>query len=127
MKNKTVLIVDDQRVVLRVFAQALERAGYHVEVATDAKGALESIYKKPPDAMLLDLTMPYVNGMGLLYRLRQTAPYIPVAMITGNALNTETQDELKELGVEVYSKPLTAAQIEHVVETLLTSTQGGAA
>lgn len=126
-KNKTVLIVDDQRVILRVFAQALERAGYDVQVAADAKSALEFLYTTPPDAMLLDLTMPYVNGMGLLYRVRQTAPHIPVAMITGNALTNETRDELKEMGVEVHSKPLTPSQIAGVVEALLASTCDGAA
>jgi CheY-like chemotaxis protein len=122
----TVLIVDDQRVVLRVFAQALERAGYTVQLATDADTALQSVRTAPPDAILLDLTMPYVNGMGLLYRLRNTAPQIPVAMITGNAVSTETRDELAALGVAVYYKPLTATQIQQVVDALVGSTSGGA-
>jgi two-component system, OmpR family, response regulator MprA len=123
---RTVLIVDDQRVVLRVFAQALERAGYTVQLATDADAALHSVRTAPPDAILLDLTMPYVNGMGLLYRLRDTGSKIPVAMITGNAVSSETRDELEALGVAVYFKPLTAPQIQQVVDKLVESTSGGA-
>ena len=117
--QRTILLVDDQRVVLRVFAQALEQAGYRVQMATSADAALESMRQSPPDAILVDLTMPYVNGMGLLYRLRRSTPQIPVAMITGNAMTDETRDELKEMGVDVYFKPLTAAQIQTVVDSLL--------
>lgn len=117
--QRTILLVDDQRVVLRVFAQALEQAGYLVQMATSADAALESVRQSPPDAILVDLTMPYVNGMGLLYRLRRSTPQIPVAMITGNAMTDETRDELKEMGVDVYFKPLTAVQIQNVVDSLL--------
>ena len=117
----SVLIVDDQRVVLRVFARALEGAGYRTHVADNADAALEYVRRDPPDAILLDLTMPFVNGMGLLYRLRATAPHIPVAIVTGNTVTNETRDDLDELGVAVYFKPLSPAQIEDVVRTLLGS------
>jgi len=122
-----VLIVDDQRVVLRVFQQALEKAGYAVRVADGASVALEAVRAARPDAILLDMTMPFVNGLGFLYRLRETAPDIPVAIVTGNAVTQETQEELDTLGVAVHFKPLTASQIESVVDTLLHQTSGGAA
>jgi DNA-binding NtrC family response regulator len=122
-----VLIVDDQRVVLRVFAQALERAGYCVHAAESAEAALDSVRTGAPDAILLDLTMPFVNGMGLLYRLRDVVPQIPVAIVTGNAVTAETREELHELGVAVYFKPLTATQIAGVVQTLLMPASTGAA
>ena len=50
-----------------------------------------------------------------------------VAMITGNAVSPETRDELAALGVAVYYKPLTATQIQQVVDALVGSTSGGAA
>jgi two-component system, OmpR family, response regulator MprA len=121
----SVLIVDDQRVVLHVFAQALEKAGFSVRVADRAGVALEAVRTERPDAILLDMTMPYVNGLGFLYRLRETAPDIPVAIVTGNAVTQETQEELDDLGVAVYFKPLTAPQLEGVVDTLLKSASGG--
>ena len=121
MRKGNVLIVDDQRVVQRVFAQALERAGYEVQCADGATAALACVRTLPPDAILLDMTMPFVNGMGALYRLREIAPQIPVAIITGNAVTSEWCDELDTLGVNVYFKPLTATQIEDVVSTLLAS------
>ena|SRR5690242_19748294 len=116
----TVLIVDDQRVVLRVFAQVLEGAGYRVQVADSADAALDSVRRDVPDAILIDLTMPYVNGMGLLYRLREIAPRIPMAMITGMPnVGEETREELRALGVALHFKPLTPLQIEELVRQLL--------
>jgi DNA-binding response OmpR family regulator len=58
----SVLIVDDQRVILRAFARALEYAGFRTRVADNAEAALESVHRDPPDAILVDLTMPFVNG-----------------------------------------------------------------
>jgi two-component system response regulator GlrR len=117
-----VLIVDDQRVVLRIFALALERAGYQVQVAASADAALECIHANTPDVILIDLTMPYVNGMGLAYRVRKIAPQIPMAMITGAPTVTEeTREELQTLGVALHFKPLTEPQIQAIVAGLLAS------
>jgi len=117
-----VLIVDDQRVVLRVYGLALENAGYQVRVADSADVALESVREDKPDAVIVDLTMPYINGMGLLYRLREIAPQIPVAMITGMAnVGQETRDELNALGIPLHFKPLAPAQIADVVKSLVES------
>src|SRR5215471_10472357 len=119
-KVPVVLIVDDQRVVLRVYGLALESAGYQVRVADSADAALESVRVDPPDAVVVDLTMPYINGMGLLYRLRELAPKIPVAMITGMAnVADETRQELDALGIPLHFKPLAPAQIAGIVESLI--------
>ena len=116
----TVLIVDDQRVVLRVFAQVLEGAGYRVLLADSADAALDSVRRDVPDAILIDLTMPYVNGMGLLYRLRDIAPQIPMAMITGmRTVGDETREGLQALGIALHFKPLSPPQIEELVGTLV--------
>ena len=118
----SVLIVDDQRVVLRVFALALEGAGYRVLVADSADAALDIVHRDAPDAILIDMTMPYVNGMGLLYRLREFAPQIPMAMITGMPnVAQESRDELDALGVPLYFKPLSPARIEEIVGGLIAS------
>jgi DNA-binding NtrC family response regulator len=115
-----VLIVDDQRVILRVYGLALENAGYQVRVADSADAALESVRVDKPDAVMVDLTMPYINGMGLLYRLREIAPQIPVAMITGMAnVGDETRQELDALGIPLYSKPLAPPQIADIVASLI--------
>ena len=78
-----ILIIDDQAEILQVFSRALEMSGHRVQIAATAEVALKLVETDPPDAILLDLTMPYINGMGFLYRLRKVHPRIPVAIITG--------------------------------------------
>jgi len=116
----TVLIVDDQPDVLRPHAQSLERAGYRVVFAESANQALDAVRENVPDAILIDLKMPYVNGMGLLYRLRELKPQIPMAIITGAMdVAEETQSELRTMGVALHFKPLTLQQMRAIVDGLV--------
>ena len=117
----TILIVDDQPEILRVYSRALDAAGHSVQIAESAEAAMLLIAAAPPDAVLLDLKMPYVNGMGMLYRLRKGHPHLPVAMMTGvTTLDKESLQELAMLDTTVHFKPLSIAEIQQVVDTLLT-------
>src|SRR5436190_22588897 len=82
-----ILIVDDDETVLHTFAKALSLEGYDVRVAASPLTGLQEVDETPPDAILLDLRMPFVNGIGFLYRLRAHAAHrnIPVAIITGDS------------------------------------------
>src|SRR5437899_3874996 len=79
-----ILIVDDDETVLQTFAKALSLEGYDVRVAASPLTGLQEIDETPPDAILLDLRMPFVNGIGFLYRLRanETHRHILVPIIT---------------------------------------------
>jgi len=120
MNTRTVLIVDDQPDVLQPQAQSLERAGYRVVFADNADEALDCIRSLAPDAVLIDLKMPYVNGMGLLYRIREIRPQIPTAIITGAVdVEDETRSELHTMGVALHFKPLTLQQTRTIVDSLV--------
>jgi DNA-binding NtrC family response regulator len=117
---RTVLIVDDQPDVLRPHAESLERSGDRVMFAESAREALDSVRMRAPDAVLIDLKMPYVNGMGLLYRLREIGPHIPMAIITGALdVGDETRDELISMGVALHFKPLTLQQFRTIVDRMM--------
>jgi DNA-binding NtrC family response regulator len=74
----------------------------------------------PPDAILLDLKMPFINGLGFLYRLRETHPNIPVAIITGvSNLDDATLREIRTLDADLRFKPLPIAAIQTVARDLL--------
>ena len=92
---KTILIVDDQPEVLRLYSRGLEVSGHRVITAETVELGMQLVDAAPPDAVLVDLKMPYVNGMGMLYRLRQAHPDIPVAIITGmQNLDKESMQEI---------------------------------
>lgn len=117
-----ILIVDDDETVLRTFSIALSLEGYDVRVAASPLVGLEEIVDAPPDAILLDLRMPFVNGVGFLYRLRAQAAHrhTPVAIITGDScLDDPSLDELHTLDAEVLFKPLWLDEVVSVTRHLL--------
>ena len=80
-----VLIVDDADGLREVLTAALFDAGYDVIGAGDGRTALKSAASDHPDVILLDITMPGMDGFEVLMKLRQdpTTEEIPVIMLTG--------------------------------------------
>ena len=119
-RTRTVLIVDDQPEVLRLYSRGLEVSGHRVITAETVELGMQLVDAAPPDAVLVDLKMPYVNGMGMLYRLRQSHPLLPVAIITGmQNLDKETLQEIAMLEASIHYKPVSIVQIQRIVEELL--------
>jgi two-component system response regulator MprA len=117
-----VLVIDDDEALRGVFARALTREGYSVQVAATAEEALNSVAQERPDAIFLDLKMPMINGVGFLYRLRENPANrdIPVALITGErALDDATANDLLALSARVWHKPLSLDDLRGVARTLL--------
>jgi DNA-binding response OmpR family regulator len=117
-----ILIVDDDETVLRTFAKALSLEGYDVRTAASPLVGLEEAAQSPPDAILLDLRMPFVNGFGFLYRLRAQAAHrhTPVAIITGDSyIDDPSLKELRELEAEVLFKPIWLEEVLSVTKSLL--------
>lgn len=123
-----VLVLDDDDGVRLTFAHALMAQGYSVQVAGTAREALFEIRRERPDAILVDLKMPLVNGVGFLYRLRADPVNhdIPVGVITGElAMDDATADDLIALSAQVWHKPLSLEDIHEAVRTLLTPRPSG--
>jgi CheY-like chemotaxis protein len=117
-----VLVIDDDEGVRTVFSRVLTLEGYSVQVAATAEEALGHVKHTPPDAILLDLKMPLINGVGFLYRLREDPANqdIAVALITGErSLDAATVTDLRTLGAQVWHKPLSLEDVRRVVRTLL--------
>ena len=117
-----ILIVDDDETVLRTFAKALSLEGYDVRTAASPLVGLEEAEHTPPDAILLDLRMPFVNGFGFLYRLRAQAAHrhTPVAIITGDScIDDPALSELHALEAEVLFTPIWLEEVLSVTRNLL--------
>ena len=116
-----VLIVDDADGLREVLTAALFDAGYDVIGAGDGRTALKSAASDHPDVILLDITMPGMDGFEVLMKLRQdpTTEEIPVIMLTGmDAVRGERASF--RLGVEHYiTKPWEPGVIEAVVKAAL--------
>jgi CheY-like chemotaxis protein len=111
----TILVVDDDQTVTETFATALSREGFNVRTAINAETGLREAMTYHADAIILDLRMPMINGLGFLYRLRTRDEHrhTPVAVVTGSVVDDEVAAELSDLGAELRFKPL---WLEDVVE-----------
>jgi DNA-binding response OmpR family regulator len=120
-----ILIVDDDESVIQTFASMLRLEGYDVDTAPNAETGLRLAEESPPDAIILDLRMPLVDGLGFLRRLRANDDHrtTPVAIVTGDyLLEDELSTELRELGAEVRFKPMWLEDLVGLARNLLGAT-----
>src|SRR5579862_6079109 len=121
MAQPRILVIDDQEEVRDAFSRALALDGYETRTAESVDDAMAGVAAMEPDAILLDLVMPMVNGVEFLRRLRGTKRRTPVAVITGKSdVNDATVREILSLDADIRFKPISIAQIHAVVRELLT-------
>ncbi len=77
-----ILVVDDDRAVRESLRRSLQFNGYQVETAGDGQQALESVTTARPDAMVLDVMMPRLDGLEVCRRLRSTGDDLPILVLT---------------------------------------------
>ncbi len=77
-----ILVVDDDRAVREALRRALTLAGYEVQTAEDGEQALEQIARAIPDAVVLDLGMPGIDGVEVCRRVRLLGNRVPILMLT---------------------------------------------
>ncbi|HEY7289849.1 MAG TPA: response regulator [Vicinamibacterales bacterium] len=119
-----ILIVDDDEGVTQTFARGLRLEGYQVRTANTAEAGLREARDEQPDAIILDLRMPLVDGLGFLRQLRahDAQRTTPVAIVTGDYfLDDAISTELRELGAELRFKPLWLEDLVGLARNLLQS------
>jgi DNA-binding response OmpR family regulator len=117
-----ILIVDDDEGVTQTFARMLRLEGYQVRTAGTAEKGLAEAEATRPDAIILDLRMPLVDGLGFLRRLRahEAQRETPVAIVTGDYfMDDSVSNELQELGAELQFKPLWLDDLVRLARNLL--------
>ena len=103
---KTVLVVDDDKSILRTFTRILQRAGYSTETAENGKEALDKIQTRNYDAALIDVVLGDSNGLDLLPKIEKNSPKTVKIVVTG-ADSTEKRDEACRNGADAYlTKPV---------------------
>jgi len=116
---KSVLVVDDDRAILRTFSRILQRAGFSTETAENGKEALEKIQSRTFDVALIDLVLGDSNGLDLLPKIEETSPKTVKIMITG-ADTTEHRTEAHKNGADAYlTKPVNPETLLNVFQEKL--------
>ncbi len=101
-----VLVVDDEAEMRQILAGYLTRMGLEVATAADGSEALEAVRTEAPDAVLLDLLMPVMDGMTFLRKLRSNPVHagLPVLVVTAKELTTEERRDLGDMASGVIPK-----------------------
>ena len=119
---KTVLIVDDEPAIVRVVRDYLERAGFNVVSAADGDAALRAFRQHHPDLVILDLTLPTIDGLDVARSLRRDGD-VPIIMLTARTDETDRVAGL-ELGADDYvTKPFSARELVARVRAVLRRAQ----
>jgi two-component system response regulator MprA len=123
-----ILVVDDDRAVREALERALAYDGYEVESAPDGGSALAAIERRAPDAVVLDVMMPGVDGLAVTRRLREKGDRVPILMLTARDGVNERVDGLDVGADELLARvrallrraaPPTAAETLHFADLSL--------
>jgi len=122
-----ILVVDDDREIVRLVKSYLERAGYIVLSAYNGEGALHILRREQPDLLVLDLMLPDRDGWDLtrLIRSDKNLAYIPIIMLTARVDDSDKIVGL-EIGADDYiTKPFNPREVVARVRALLRRSQRG--
>lgn len=110
-KQPAVLIVDDDPCLLGLLRLHLQNAGYSVQVAEDAVVAGRMLLSRAPDVMIVDVSMPYLDGLEFLQAVKseEELAHIPVIFLT---IHAEAKPRAMALGAAAFlTKPVLADQL----------------
>ena len=118
-----ILIVDDDPDIRELLRELLTRAGYDVDEAPDGRTALRTLYETPPALVILDVTMPEMDGYQTLERMRDLSE-VPVIMLTARTQELERVRGLTAGADDYVVKPFGRQELLARVQALLRRTGG---
>jgi len=119
--KKTVLVVEDNELNMKLFNDLLEAHGYGVVQTRDGLSALDLARQHRPDLILMDIQLPEVSGIEVTKWLKEddTLRHIPVIAVTAFAMKGDEQ-KIREGGCEAYlSKPISVAHFLQTIDSFL--------
>ena len=114
-----ILVVDDDRAVREALRRALALAGYEVQLAEDGEQALERIVHAVPDAVVLDVGLPGIDGLEVCRRVRRLGSRVPILILTARDEVADRIDGL-DVGADDYMlKPFDVGELKARLRALL--------
>jgi len=121
MTKKRIALVDDDPGIQEMLKFELEKSGYLVDVISDGQAFIEIVTKNKPDLVLLDISLPGVDGISLCHELKKTPGLndVPVIMLSA-FINKKTVDDSMTFGADDYiAKPFILALMKEKIEKIL--------
>ncbi len=122
-----VLVVEDYEDAREMYQEFLEYEGFDVDVAADGLEALERAKQSRPDVILMDMSLPLVNGWEATRRLKEddNTADIPVMALTGHAFPGHAE-KAKQVGCDAYvTKPALPEEVANRIRSMLQKSKSG--
>ena len=105
-RKTTLLVVEDDDKISEMISEHFSRAGFSVKTAEDGLAGVQAALNDHPDAVVLDLMLPKMDGLAVCREIREKAPYIPILMLTA-------KDDVvdKVLGLEMGAGTITSRSL----------------
>jgi two-component system, OmpR family, response regulator MprA len=114
-----ILVVDDDRAVREALRRALTLGGYEVQMAEDGEGAIESVAGEVPDAVVLDLGMPGIDGLEVCRRVRLLGNRVPILILTARDAVGDRIEGLDAGADDYLVKPFDVEELKARLRALL--------
>ncbi len=119
--KKRILVVDDEVAIVRMLKDRLESAGFEVLTAYDGVQAIEVARQERPDLIIMDVTMPRMDGLTAAKQLRSdpTTAHIPIVMLTARGQESDEHAGYAAGAVRYFTKPFSPRQLVQELRSLL--------
>jgi len=121
-----VLVVDDDEIVRHLVAELLAAKGHECETAADGRAALARVEGNGFDAVVADIVMPELDGIGLTRELLRICPALPVMLMTGFRGEFTAQEALQAGARKFVLKPFSMSEFFHEFELMMEQVLGAA-
>src|SRR5689334_9043470 len=119
MTTRTILVIDDERDIREMIAEALETEGYRIQQAETGARALEILSSQPVDLVLSDIQLPDMSGIDLAARIKAQQPELPVVMVTALAQADMAIEALKLGASDYVTKPFDLDTLSASIRNIL--------
>ncbi|SFS48735.1 response regulator [Sphingobacterium wenxiniae] len=121
MKNKTILVFDDDQAILDIFSIVLEAGGYKVEISSTSHDIIEKVAEIKPDAIIMDNWIPEIGGVEATRLLKSHPDFQQIPVIYCSA-NNDIESLASLAGAETYlSKPFDLDDLERKIADIIPS------
>jgi DNA-binding response OmpR family regulator len=124
---KKILIIEDDPIVAHIYQTRLEKEGYEVEIAPDGQSGFYRVHEFKPDAVLLDLMLPKMNGVEILKKIRSQSQFAqtPVIVFTNAYVPNMIHESFQAGATQVFNKAtLTPRQIIDAIQNAIAFATG---
>ncbi len=121
MKKTTVLVIDDEQIVLDSVSAMLTDEGYEVDTTLNSREGLDWAIERPYDVLLTDIRMPDIGGLRVLRDVKRVKPSLPVLIITGYATVKLAVQGTKLGAADIVEKPFEPEELLKALSSALGS------